>query len=133
MNSIILKTITRLILAWMMIFSWWVLLRGHNAPGGGFIAGLIAAAAFSLYLLAYGLECLLDRIYFSPFAWLAAGLSLMLASSLFGACISSPVLSIVAFHSFKQWLNSAVLFDIGVYLVVCFSIVCMLIALERTL
>ena len=133
MNSIILKTVTRLILVWMLIFSWWVLLRGHNAPGGGFIAGLIAAAAFSLYLFAYGIERLLDVIYFSPLNWLAAGLSLMLASSLIGLCVNSPVMSIVALQGFNHGVNSAVFFDIGVYLVVCFSVVCILIALERTL
>ncbi|MCA8884954.1 MAG: Na(+)/H(+) antiporter subunit B, partial [Rhodobacteraceae bacterium] len=40
MNSIILNTATRIIVALLLVFSVYMLLRGHNEPGGGFIGGL---------------------------------------------------------------------------------------------
>lgn len=53
MNSIILRTATRFTLPLLLLFAIVVLLQGHNKPGGGFIGGLIAAAAFSLHALAF--------------------------------------------------------------------------------
>jgi hypothetical protein len=45
MNSIILRAATRLLVALLLLFSVYMLLRGHNEPGGGFIGGLIGATA----------------------------------------------------------------------------------------
>ncbi|KTD23204.1 MnhB domain-containing protein [Legionella londiniensis] len=132
MRSVILQTITRLLLAWMLVFSWWVLLRGHNAPGGGFIGGLIAASAFSLYLLAYGVNRVQQIIYFSPVTWLGFGLILMLLSSISGLVAGKVFMSFTALRGFEHFINSAITFDVGVYLVVCFSVLCILIALERS-
>ena len=40
----------------MLIFSFFLFLRGHNEPGGGFVGGLVAAAAYALYLIANGVD-----------------------------------------------------------------------------
>ena len=48
MRSLILRTVAPLIVGLMVLFSIFVLLRGHNEPGGGFIGGLIAVAALSI-------------------------------------------------------------------------------------
>ena len=56
MVSIILATASRYLLPLMLIFSFFLLLRGHNEPGGGFVGGLVAAAAYALYLIANGIE-----------------------------------------------------------------------------
>ena len=56
MFSIILSTASRYLLPLMLIFSFFLLLRGHNEPGGGFVGGLVAAAAYALYLIANGVE-----------------------------------------------------------------------------
>jgi multicomponent Na+:H+ antiporter subunit B len=47
-NSLILRTATRLLIAVLLLFSVFLLLRGHDLPGGGFIGGLVAAAAIAL-------------------------------------------------------------------------------------
>ena len=48
MHSVILSTAIRLLLPLMLLFSLFLLLRGHNEPGGGFVGGLVVAAAFAL-------------------------------------------------------------------------------------
>ncbi|MEL6209874.1 MAG: MnhB domain-containing protein, partial [Pseudomonadota bacterium] len=52
MRSFILTTGTRYIVALLLLFSIYMLLRGHNEPGGGFIGGLIGATGFVLYAVA---------------------------------------------------------------------------------
>jgi multicomponent Na+:H+ antiporter subunit B len=53
MTSLILQTAARMLVAVMLLFSIFLLLRGHDEPGGGFIGGLVAAAAVPLYSLAF--------------------------------------------------------------------------------
>ncbi|WP_133127393.1 MnhB domain-containing protein [Legionella nagasakiensis] len=130
MNSLILQTISRLLLGWMLLFSLWLLLRGHNAAGGGFIGGLLAASACSLYLLAYGRQRLLTIIRFQPLIWLSSGLFLLLLSGLWGILAGKAFLTGIWLKT-TAWLNSPLLFDVGVYLVVCFSILAVLEGLER--
>ena len=50
MTSSILQTATRLLMPLLLLFALFLLLRGHNAPGGGFVAGLVVAAAFVLHV-----------------------------------------------------------------------------------
>ena len=54
MKSLILTTGARLLIGLFLVFSLYVLLRGHNAPGGGFIGGLIAACGFAIHAFASG-------------------------------------------------------------------------------
>jgi multicomponent Na+:H+ antiporter subunit B len=54
MNSLIFSTISRLLVGLMLLFSLFLLWRGHNEPGGGFIGGLVAAAAIIVHGLAEG-------------------------------------------------------------------------------
>jgi multicomponent Na+:H+ antiporter subunit B len=54
MNTVIFRTIAPVLAAVMVVFSVFVLLRGHNEPGGGFIGGLIAASAVAIYGIAAG-------------------------------------------------------------------------------
>ena len=55
-GTIILNTAARLLMPLQLLFSIFLLLRGHDEPGGGFIAGLVAAGAFTLYLFAFGVS-----------------------------------------------------------------------------
>lgn len=132
MNSFILQTISRLLLGWMLLFSWWILLRGHHAPGGGFIGGLIAAAALSIHLLAYGNDRLYTLIRLSPLTWLCVGLVLILLSSLWGLFAGRAWFTSIWSTLFPTWVNSPLLFDTGIYLIVCFSVVTMLTSLEHS-
>lgn len=54
MNSVILATVSRLLTGVLLVFSVFLLLRGHNLPGGGFSGGLVAASAFVLFAFANG-------------------------------------------------------------------------------
>ena len=54
MNSLILRTAARLLISLTLLFSIYVLLRGHNEPGGGFIGGLLAVSGFAIYAIAFG-------------------------------------------------------------------------------
>lgn len=54
MNTLIFRTVAPVITSLMLLFSVFVLLRGHNEPGGGFIGGLIAVSALAVYGIAFG-------------------------------------------------------------------------------
>ena len=56
MNTLIFRTFAPFLTALMLLFSIFVLLRGHNEPGGGFIGGLIGASAFAIYGIAFGVQ-----------------------------------------------------------------------------
>ncbi|BCA95786.1 Na(+)/H(+) antiporter subunit B [Legionella antarctica] len=135
MKSLILRTASNFLLVITLLFSIWVLFRGHNSPGGGFIAGLIAASGFALYLLAHGAQALRGII--------RVKLSLLLASGfIFG--LTSGLIALLQNKNFLTgiWINtkyihgqigSPILFDIGVYLVVLGSILVMILALEESI
>lgn len=137
MNSIILQGATRFLVALLLLFSIYMLLRGHNEPGGGFIAGLIAAAAFILYALAWGIDSARASLRVRP-ARLAAGGALLAAlSAVPGALQGRPPFSGV-------WLfigggtgdkglplSTVLLFDTGIYLAVLGSVLALFFVLEE--
>jgi multicomponent Na+:H+ antiporter subunit B len=53
-DSVILRTAARLMLPVLLLLSVFMLIRGHNLPGGGFIGGLVAASAIILQMVAFG-------------------------------------------------------------------------------
>lgn len=55
-DSLIFRVTARLLLPLLLLLTLFMLIRGHNLPGGGFIGGLIAAAGLVIYMLAFGLE-----------------------------------------------------------------------------
>lgn len=52
--TLIVKTITRIVLGFIMLFGWYIILYGHLTPGGGFAGGVILAAGFILLTLGFG-------------------------------------------------------------------------------
>nr|WP_272210620.1 MnhB domain-containing protein [Marinicella sp. W31]MDC2876521.1 MnhB domain-containing protein [Marinicella sp. W31] len=66
MNTLIFRTAAPFLSALMMLFSIFVLLRGHNAPGGGFIGGLIAASAIAIFGIASGVAAVRRAVFFIP-------------------------------------------------------------------
>lgn len=134
MNSLIFKTASHFLLWITLIFSIWVLFRGHNAPGGGFIGGLIAASGFALYLLAFGAKALRQLLFLQLMTWLAIGFSFALFSSLIAVFKQKVFFTSVWFR--LPWihlqLGSPILFDIGVYIVVLSSVLLMMLTLERS-
>lgn len=137
MNSIILQGATRLLVALILLFSVYMLLRGHNQPGGGFIAGLIAAAAFILYALAWGLAAARTSLRVAPARLAAGGVLLAALSGVPGALWGEPPftglwLFLGGGASDKGVpLSTVLLFDVGIYLAVLGSVLTLFFALEE--
>jgi multicomponent Na+:H+ antiporter subunit B len=121
MKSIILKTASNYLLPLLLLFSVFVLLRGHYLPGGGFVGGLIASIAFVLHAFAHGLKTTQKFLAYHPGILIPTGLSISFLSALF------PLFRKNAFMQ-GTWLakplpvignmGTPFLFDVGVYFVV---------------
>lgn len=121
MRSLILSTASRLLLPLLLVFSVFVLLRGHNDPGGGFVAGLVAASAFALYALAFDVRQALQALRVSPRKLIAIGLLLAMLSASFPLLLGQPFMTgMVADMQLPALGHPSVplFFDAGVYLVV---------------
>lgn len=121
MQSLILATTIRLLLPLLLLFSVFLLLRGHDEPGGGFVGGLVAAAAFALHTLAHGAAAGRRMLRVEPRLLIAIGLSTALGSGMVPLLLGQPFLT--AFWSDLPapvigHAGSPLLFDTGVYLVV---------------
>ena len=66
MRTVIFRTIAPYLSALMVLYSIFVLLRGHNEPGGGFIGGLIAASALAIFGIACGVAAVRRAIKVHP-------------------------------------------------------------------
>jgi len=135
MNSLILRTATKLLLAVMLLFSIFILFRGHNEPGGGFIAGLITGSAFSLYLMAHGPVKARRLILVDLHHCLGFGIACSIVSGLIGVIMRKPFLTGV-WLTLKAGrtqvsLGTPLLFDVGVYIVVVSAICMIVFALEE--
>jgi len=84
MRNLILNTLTPLLVALLTLFAFFVLIRGHQAPGGGFVGGLLLASAVSLYALARGPEGGRALLVLRPATYVAAGLVCASLSGLLG-------------------------------------------------
>ncbi len=135
MNTVIFRTAAPYIAALMVIFSIFVLLRGHNEPGGGFIGGLMGASAFAIYGVACGVSSVRRALYFHPMTLSAAGLLLSALSGAASVFFEVPFLTGLwappDLLGIELDLSSVLFFDIGVYLVVLGSITSIALALEE--
>ena len=137
MKSVILIAATRLLVALLLVFSLFMLLRGHNAPGGGFIGGLIGAIGFVLHAIACGTEEARRALRVPPEKVATAGLAIALAGGLAAAFggdgfFAGQWLFLGATETEKGLpLSSVLVFDVGVYLVVLGSILTLSFALEE--
>lgn len=136
MKSIILRTATPLLVGLTLLFSIYVLLRGHNEPGGGFIGGLIGASALATLAISEGISATRRALKVPPvvvagFGLLLAGLS-GIASLLFGDMFLTGQWWFPSFAPDLKYLSTVVLFDIGVYLVVIGAVFAIILALEES-
>jgi len=123
-QSYIFKVVVRFLFFLVNVFALYLLLRGHNLPGGGFIAGLATAISLILLSLAIGLEELHRVMRFDPVRLATAGLA---AATLTGGApllLGRPFLEHFNFHFDDVSLigelhvGTPLVFDVGVYLVV---------------
>ena len=122
-DYLILRVAVRLMLPILLLFSVFLLLRGHNLPGGGFIGGLVAAAAILLHLLALGPQHIRNWFPIAFRTLLPIGLFIAIGSGLFGVLAGEPFLTglwpTFTFPGVGEvTLGTPLLFDVGVYLVV---------------
>ena len=134
MRTLIFRTIAPGLTSLMLLFSVFVLLRGHNDPGGGFIGGLIAVSAIAIYGIAFGVAAARRALHFHPLAIAGAGLLLSAASGLPSLAERVPFLTgiwtTVQLFGVSVDLSTVMAFDIGVYLVVVGSLSSVTLALE---
>ncbi|UXS38762.1 Na(+)/H(+) antiporter subunit B [Agrobacterium leguminum] len=135
MNTLILRTVAPVVTSLMVLFSIFVLLRGHNEPGGGFIGGLIAVSALAIYGIAYGVTAVRRAIMFHPLAIAGAGLLLSMLSGLVSIAAGVPFMTGLwvypSLFGVEIPLSTVMSFDIGVYLVVVGAITSIALALEE--
>jgi multicomponent Na+:H+ antiporter subunit B len=135
MNTLILRTVAPVVTSLMVLFSIFVLLRGHNEPGGGFIGGLIAVSALAIYGIAYGVTAVRRAIMFHPLSLAGAGLLLSMLSGLVSIAAGVPFMTGLwvypSLFGVEIPLSTVMSFDIGVYLVVVGAITSIALALEE--
>jgi len=133
-NTLIFRAIAPFLTALMMVFSVFVLLRGHNEPGGGFIGGLIGASALAIYGIACGVQPVRRALGLHPMGVAALGLLCSALSGLPSMAAGVPYLTALwvtpTVAGTEVPLSTVLLFDIGVYLVVLGSIGSILLGLE---
>lgn len=121
MKTIILKTASNYLLPLLLLFSIFILLRGHYLPGGGFIGGLIASIAFVLHAFANGLSNTKNLLRIHPGFLMPLGLTLALVSGFAPVLLDLPFMTGLWYPDPAPvigMIGSALFFDIGVFLVV---------------
>jgi multicomponent Na+:H+ antiporter subunit B len=121
--SLILATAARVVQPLLLLFSIFILIRGHNAPGGGFAGGLVAAIAFTLLVVAYDAETARRSLRIDPRNLLAWGLLIAAGSGavgLFGggAFLEGIFFDLPVLAGGRIQLSTVFFFDVGVYLTV---------------
>jgi multicomponent Na+:H+ antiporter subunit B len=137
--SLVLRIATRLLVPILLLFSIFMLLRGHNLPGGGFVGGLVAASGFVLYALAIGVEGAREVLRWEPQTLLGTGMA---------CAVGAGVMALITGKAFLNslWLKvplpgldeplkigSTLLFDVGVMFVVVGTVLLMVFSVEDRL
>jgi multicomponent Na+:H+ antiporter subunit A len=122
-RSVIFEVVTRLLFHTMIVYSFYVLVSGHNAPGGGFGAGLVTGIALVMRYLAGGRYELGEAAPVQPGLLLGGGLFLSVGVGLVGlvsggSVLQSVILTVPLPVLGEVHLVTSLFFDVGVYLVV---------------
>ena len=128
--SPIFRTAARLLMPLLLVFAVFLLFRGHNQPGGGFVGGLVAAAAFALYAIAFGVHRARQALVVRPLTLLGAGLCIAVLSGVPAILRGQPFLTALwAPRSLP--LGTPAVFDVGVFLVVAGVVLMMIFSLAE--
>jgi multisubunit Na+/H+ antiporter MnhB subunit len=131
MNSIILTTIARAAIILMALFSIYLLLRGHNNPGGGFVGGLVAASAVLLYAIANGVESARRLLRIDPRTIALVGVAIALIAGVLALVQDVPFLTGLWIFPGGLPLGTPLLFDVGVFFAVLGAVATLVLALEE--
>ena len=106
----------------LLLFALFLLLRGHNEPGGGFVGGLVVAAAFVLYSIAFGVDSGRRALLVDPSTLLGTGLLVALGSGIPAVLLGRPFLTAiwmkVGIEPAVYDVGTPLVFDVGVFLAV---------------
>jgi multicomponent K+:H+ antiporter subunit A len=122
-HPMMFEMVSQSLLPLALLVSVYIFLRGHNVPGGGFIAGLITAVAIIQQYIAHGVQWIKPRVTID-YQWMIAGGILIATATGLGSWIFDKPFLTTWFDYFDlPWIGefelaSAMLFDLGVYLTV---------------
>jgi multicomponent K+:H+ antiporter subunit A len=127
-------TVGRVLLPIAGLVAVYFLLRGHNAPGGGFVGGLVMATAILVQYMTSGVLWVESRLRIHPQTWIALGLLGAGGAGLVAWSVGAPFLASVEWEPHLPivgtlHLSTVLLFDLGVYMVVVGATVLMLVAI----
>ncbi|ODU59291.1 MAG: monovalent cation/H+ antiporter subunit A [Comamonadaceae bacterium SCN 68-20] len=128
--------LVRLLLPFAAVVSAYIFMRGHNEPGGGFVAGLVLSVALILQYIISGVEWVEAHLPLVPRRWIATGLLCALATGAGAVALGYPFLTTHTAHLHLPWLGdvhvaSALFFDIGVFTLVVGSTLLILTAIAH--
>lgn len=126
--------LVRLLLPIALVVSFYLFMRGHNQPGGGFVAGLVMSVAFILQYMVAGTQWVEAQMSLRPMRWMGFGLLSATLTGLGAVFVGYPFLTTHTWHFSLPVLGdihvaSALFFDVGVYAMVVGSTLLMLTAL----
>ncbi|BBP65476.1 monovalent cation/H+ antiporter subunit A [Pseudomonas sp. Cab53] len=130
------SVLVRLLLPIALVVSFYLFMRGHNQPGGGFVAGLVMSVAFILQYMVAGTQWVEAQMSLRPLRWMGTGLLFATVTGLGAMAVGYPFLTTHTWHFNLPPLGdihlaSALFFDIGVYAVVVGSTLLILTALAH--
>ncbi|SLN24393.1 Na(+)/H(+) antiporter subunit B [Aquimixticola soesokkakensis] len=131
MNSLLLSVASRFFVTLLLMFSVFMLLRGHNLPGGGFIGGLIGAAGFIVYAIANGSQAARRTLRIDPRVIASSGVGIALLAGLSAALFGKAFFTGTWLIAGSIKLSTVIIFDIGVYFAVFGAILTLVFALEE--
>ncbi|MGB3809431.1 MAG: monovalent cation/H+ antiporter subunit A [Parvibaculum sp.] len=128
--------IMQLLFPFIAMLAIYLFMRGHDLPGGGFVAGITMAAGLILQYMAGGVRWVETRLYVQPVRWMAIGLLLVAAAGAGSWLFSYPFLTSHTAHPDLPVIGmvplaSAMIFDLGVFLLVVGATALILIALAH--
>jgi len=142
MSNIILKTAAKLLVPLSLVFAMYIYFKGHQTPGGGFVAGLVAAVALLVQRMSHGGVSLGRMLPIPERLFIASGLVLAMvtgaAALLFGLPFLTSNHGLIQLPESKgmvthfEWAT-VMLFDFGVFMVVLGVVVGMIDALAKEL
>lgn len=121
MKSVIFRVASNYLLPLLLLFSVFVLLRGHYESGGGFVGGLIASIAFVIHFFAHGLKSALSFFKYGTARLIPIGMTASLLAGIMPMFVGKPFMTSLWFKKPIAVIGSVgtpLLFDIGVYIVV---------------
>lgn len=128
--------LVRLLLPFATMVAVYIFLRGHNEPGGGFVAGLVFSVALLLQYIVSGTQWVEAHLPLFPRRWIGVGLLLAVATGLGSIAVGYPFLTSHSFHWTlpvlgEVHLASATFFDLGVFALVVGATLLILTALAH--